>query len=100
MTIVTTHYRYKRPPRKRKAVALEGPAVVTVRHKRRVSPEVRSDGTSAPADQTSAIITARRPKVAPSFPSGRLPETEEEHRRRADAADAMWREMVRRVRGG
>ena len=26
MTIVTTHYRYKRPPRKRKAVALEVPA--------------------------------------------------------------------------
>ena len=24
MTIVTTHYRYKRPPRKRKAVVLEG----------------------------------------------------------------------------
>ena len=30
MTIVTTHYRYKRPPRKRKAVALEVPAIVTV----------------------------------------------------------------------
>ena len=27
--IVTTHFRYKRPPRKRKAVAIEGPAVVT-----------------------------------------------------------------------
>jgi hypothetical protein len=27
--IVTTTYRYKRPPRKRKAVALEVPAVVT-----------------------------------------------------------------------
>jgi hypothetical protein len=30
MTIVTTRYRYKRPPRKREAVALEGPPVVTV----------------------------------------------------------------------
>ena len=29
MTIVTTHYRYKRPPRKRaKAAALEVPAIV------------------------------------------------------------------------
>jgi hypothetical protein len=27
--IVTTTYRYKRPPKKRKAVALEVPAVVT-----------------------------------------------------------------------
>ena len=26
--IVTTHYRYKRPPRTRKAVALDMPAVV------------------------------------------------------------------------
>jgi hypothetical protein len=26
--IVTTHYRYKRPPRKRKAAPLEGPAIV------------------------------------------------------------------------
>jgi hypothetical protein len=26
--IVTTHYRYKRPPRKRKPVALEVPAIV------------------------------------------------------------------------
>ena len=27
--IVTTHYRYKRPSRKRKAVALEVPVIVT-----------------------------------------------------------------------
>ena len=27
--IVTSTYRYKRPPRKRKAVPLEGPAIVT-----------------------------------------------------------------------
>jgi hypothetical protein len=26
--IVTAHYRYKRPPRKRKAAALEGPAIM------------------------------------------------------------------------
>ena len=33
--IVTTTYRYKRPPRKRKAVALEAPAVVTTKSSRR-----------------------------------------------------------------
>ena len=33
--IVTTHYRYKRPPRKRKAVALEVPAIVTAKSSRR-----------------------------------------------------------------
>ena len=32
---VTTSYRYKRPPRKRKAVALEAPAVVTTKSSRR-----------------------------------------------------------------
>ena len=31
--IVTTHYHYKRPPRKRKAVPLEGPAIVTPKPK-------------------------------------------------------------------
>ena len=35
--IVTSTYRYKRPPRKRKAVPLEGPAIVT---KRRAIPSV------------------------------------------------------------
>jgi hypothetical protein len=34
-TIVTTHYRYKRPPRKRKAVTLEVPAIVTAKGSRR-----------------------------------------------------------------
>jgi len=29
--------------------------------------------------------------------AGLLPETPEEHRRRGDAADALWRELVRRV---
>jgi hypothetical protein len=32
---VTTHYRYKRPPRKRKAVALEAPAIVTAKSSHR-----------------------------------------------------------------
>ena len=33
--IVTTHYRYKRPPGKRKPVALEVPAVVKAKRSRR-----------------------------------------------------------------
>jgi hypothetical protein len=33
--IVTSTYRYKRPPRKRKAVPLEGPAIVTTKSSRR-----------------------------------------------------------------
>jgi len=40
--IVTTHYRYKRPPRKRKAVALEGSAVV------RAGPKEKAAAAAAP----------------------------------------------------
>jgi len=29
MTLVTTYYRYKRPPKKRKPVALEVPVIIT-----------------------------------------------------------------------
>ena len=48
--IVTSTYRYKRPPRKRKAVPLEGPAIVT---KRRLLPDA---GTQAVAPPRPAII--------------------------------------------
>ena len=36
--IVTTTYRYERPPRKRKPVAIEAPAVVTAKSSRRPAP--------------------------------------------------------------
>ena len=45
--IVTSTYRYKRPPRKRKAVPLEGPAIVTPR-------------SETPAAQASEPSGARR----------------------------------------
>jgi hypothetical protein len=81
MTIVTTHYRYKRPPRKRQAVALEVPAVVKAAEpakalRRGVNPSDRptgspvtpSDDASASAPPTngrkSAIVTIRRRKHA------------------------------------
>jgi hypothetical protein len=47
---------------------------------------------------TSAIVTTRRPKAAASLPPGLLADTPEEHRRRGDAADALWRELGRRIR--
>jgi hypothetical protein len=33
--IVTSHYRYKRPPKRRKPAPLEVPAIVTIRRKSR-----------------------------------------------------------------
>ena len=44
-----------------------------------------------------AILTIRR-QAARIIPPGLLPDTPEEHKRRGEAAAAMWREMVRRVR--
>ena len=88
--IVTSTYRYKRPPRKRKAVPLEGPAIV------RRGAAKPADASRAPAndDRKSAIVTAkRRPGRFGDVPDM----TPEEHQRRGDAADALFREIVRRA---
>jgi hypothetical protein len=111
--IVTTHYRYKRPPRKRKAVAIEGPAIVRAadpaKARKRAakdalanvshgfSPTVMAANDDHGTPAKSAIVTIRRrgkrfadvPDVTP-----------EEHQRRGDAADAIWRELMRRVPEG
>ena len=68
--IVTTTYRYKRPPRKRKAVALDVPAVVTTKRSRRPtggkaaaqviprSPRRTTTGQRNPAHQPMRNVTA------------------------------------------
>ena len=113
--IVRTAYRYKRPPGKRKPVAIEVPAVITATSKRRKAaaeakaalaaslklapgePELKpAAAPSQGAAAKPAIVTIRR-KTAKLLPSGLLPETPEEHRRRGDAADAMFRKIVHRI---
>jgi hypothetical protein len=94
--IVTSPYRYKRPPRKRKAVLLEVPAIVV----KRAPPSQQANApkpAAAPAndDRKPAIVTARRPGARSSVAVPDM--TPEEHQRRGDAADALFREMVRRV---
>ena len=44
----------------------------------------------------AAIVTIRR-QAARIIPPDLLPETPEEHRRRGEAADALWHDLVRRV---
>jgi hypothetical protein len=61
--IVTTHYRYKRPPRKRKAVALEAPVIVTTKSSRH--PPVTKE---AAAEVTRAPTPVREGAVQPSTP--------------------------------
>jgi hypothetical protein len=89
--IVTSTYRYKRPMGKRKAVPLEGPAIVTKR-----TPAPRQTSAPKPAaanNRKPVIVTAKRRRGR----FGDAPDlTPEEYRRRGDAA---FREMVRRTIG-
>jgi hypothetical protein len=91
--IVTTTYRYRRPPRKKKPGLLEVPAIAV---KRAPSQQASAPKPAAPAndDRKSAIVTARKRRSR----FGDAPDmTPEEHRRRSDAAAALFREVVRRA---
>jgi len=110
--IATTHYRYKRPPRKRNAVALEVPAIVTRARPRKEMASITRDvsidksdaqtspGAAEPEQEAepvpaskSVIVTARKPGRFGAAPDV-MPE---EHKRRGDGADAVWRKLMRRV---
>ncbi len=64
--IITSTYRYKRPPQKQKAVLLEGPVVVGIAP---TSPQSCAPKPPAPAndDRTPAIVTAAK-RWAPTKP--------------------------------
>jgi hypothetical protein len=96
--IVRTTYRYKRPPRPKKPVALEVPAMVKAADPPRASKQGRglppgAAPPSAAAEKQPAIVSIRR--------RGRFRYAEdltpEELRRRADAADALFRDIVRQI---
>jgi hypothetical protein len=91
MPIVTYAHRYKRPPLKRKAVALEVPAVVKAGKPRQVA-----DPAPDPTQPVRpAIVTAIKPR-ATRF--GNAPDlSAEEHQRCGDAANVLFRELVRRT---
>jgi hypothetical protein len=102
--IVTTRYRYKRPPRKRQAAALEVPAGVKAAEPAKAHKRAKSLALadSAPAAATAndgrmpAIVTIRRRKHA--MLAHLLEDlTPEELQRRGDAADAMMREIKRQI---
>jgi hypothetical protein len=69
--IVTTHYRYKPPPRKKQAVPLTGPAVVTRRARATGTPKTEPTAVPAqpptnddrkPAPKKPAIVTTTSKK--------------------------------------
>jgi hypothetical protein len=119
--IITSTYRYKRPPRKKKPQAIPEPAIVVGKRSRRVdkaaaAAEVLSrsprhhDGAMQPSTlrktEREPAVTApppanddRKPVIATAKRRpgrfGDVPDmTLEEHQRRGDAADALFRELV------
>jgi hypothetical protein len=60
--IVTTHYRYKPPPRKRKAVPLAGPTVVTPKRKPAVA---KKPEPAAAIARKAKPCNDNRPNVVP-----------------------------------
>ena len=100
MARIVTTQTHKRPPRRQPSAAALVPAIVTIRSKRRVTKEEAPEATAAKAaappsdDRESAIVTARRPGARLRNVPDLSPE---EHQRRGDAADALFREIVRRA---
>jgi hypothetical protein len=95
--ILRTHYRYKRPPRRKRPVALEVPAdPAKPRHRLVEPPEKPEEPVPDAAERKPAIVTIQSRKQV-AIPAGLLANTPEEHRRRGDAADALWRELLRRI---
>jgi hypothetical protein len=91
----------RRPPTQ--AAAITGTRIVTAkkpRPKHGIGPEqiaAARDAASvdAPATRKSAIVTARSPKAGRFGPVQVI--DAEEHQRRGDAAEALFREVVRRA---
>jgi hypothetical protein len=132
--IVRTAYRYKRPPRRKKAAALEMPAVgeaaEPAKARKRASlptaGKTKSEAANgdpkllsrvanfpAPVSSTGTTLTDRKPTERPPAAASAIitirsrkhamlahlleDMTPEEHRRRGDAADALFRDIVRRI---
>ena len=100
--IVTTHYRYKAPPRKRKAVAIEGPAIVRKDDARPTAePDTATDPPKPPAnDAREPMIVMPKPKrhfqepLPMELTQGRRPVV-----RDGDDYKRLRAAMTRRIRG-
>ena len=95
MTIVTYVHRPKRPPRKKaQATAITGQAIVTTASER----THRQVADVVVSDESVTIVAAKNPHRRGRL--GDVPDmTPEEHMRRGDAADALFRELVRQSTG-
>ena len=92
MAIVTYAHRPKRPrKRKPQTATIAVPMIVTAKNKR----THRTPAAVVASDEPSAIVTAKNPR------RGRFADvpdmTPEEHKRRGDAADELFRELKRQI---
>ena len=98
MTIVRTTYRYKPPPKRKRAqaAAIENRIVTAKNPKRLKGPVIRLGQEPPPPEaESSRIVTAKR---KPSSRFGPVQDFDaEEHQRRGDAAAELFRELVRRA---
>ena len=106
-SIVTSNYRPKRAPRKRKPRTYPEnmPAIVTPGpvKKRRAGPVIRlqeqhqanDNGAEPEQPRRSAIVEPKRKPNAMLTHRLDHDESEEEHRRRGDLADELFRKIVR-----
>jgi hypothetical protein len=95
MAIIHSSYRPKRA-RKRKVSPAIPQRIVTIATKRVTAAEPQPSETQASREpKKSRIVTVRNPR---SSGFGPVPEmTPDEHQRRGDAAEALFRELVRRA---
>ena len=101
MTIVRTDYRYKPPPKRKKSPPIPH-RIVSAKQPKPSGPVIdkavatpRRSAAQAAAITVPRIVTAS-PKRMTRF--GPVQEMDaEEHQRRGDAAEALFRELVRRA---
>ena len=95
VAIVSSSYRPKRA-RKRKVWPAIPQHIVTIAKKRATAVEPQPPETQASLEpKKSRIVTLRNPRPSRFGP---VPEvTPDEHQRRGDATEALFRELVRRV---
>jgi hypothetical protein len=95
---VHTVHRYKRPPKRKEPVALKIGRIARAGNDRATASDQTAEASEPPPDKirTSRIVTGKRKP-------GRFGEAEdltpEEYQHRGDAADALFRELVRRATG-
>jgi hypothetical protein len=111
--IVTSTYRYKPPPKKRKPVALEVPTVVTTKKSRRPVPKSAAaeavsqsprlhDGAAQPGTARSAVTTpppARKSAIVTAKRSKRIIAAPDDASEASPSVKAFFARMIR-PRGG